>query len=108
VGVVLMVVGIAGVVISLVLASTARRTDVVLHTTSGDYVDPPRGDDPRLGRSRLAVPPLTGIERVCDPAAPYLRRYRRVRGHMAAAGQPAGGPCERREEISYRSCSSWP
>jgi hypothetical protein len=48
VGVVLMVVGIAGLVISLVLASTARRTDVVHHTTRGDYVDPPRGDDPRL------------------------------------------------------------
>jgi hypothetical protein len=48
VGAVLMVVGIAGLVISLVLASTARRTDVVHHTTSGDYVDPPRGDDPRL------------------------------------------------------------
>jgi hypothetical protein len=29
--------------------------------------------------------------RVGDPAAPYLRRYRRVRGHMAAARQPAGG-----------------
>jgi tetrahydromethanopterin S-methyltransferase subunit E len=48
VGVVLMVVGIAGLVISLVLASTARRTDVVHRTTRGDYVDPPRGDDPRL------------------------------------------------------------
>ena len=48
VGVVLMVVGIAGLVISLVLSSTARRTDVVRHTTRGDYVDPPRGDDPRL------------------------------------------------------------
>ena len=47
VGVVLMVVGIAGLVISLVLASTARRTDVVHHTTSGDYVDPASGDDPR-------------------------------------------------------------
>ena len=39
-GVVLMVVGIAGLVIWLVLASTARRTDVVHHRTSGDYVDP--------------------------------------------------------------------
>src|SRR5665647_3416016 len=67
VGVVLMVVGIAGLVISLVLASTARRTDVVHHTTSGDYVDPPRGDDPRLGRGRLAVPPVRWIERVGDP-----------------------------------------
>jgi hypothetical protein len=49
VGVVLMVVGIAGLVISLDLASTARRTDVVHHTTSRDYYEePPRGDDPRL------------------------------------------------------------
>jgi Domain of unknown function (DUF6458) len=47
VGVVLMVVGIAGLVISLVLASTARRTDVV-HHTGEDYIAPPRGDDPRI------------------------------------------------------------
>jgi len=47
-GVVLMVVGIAGLVISLVLASNARRTDVVHHTTSEDYGDPPRGGDPHL------------------------------------------------------------
>ena len=46
VGVVLMVVGIAGLVISLVLASTARRTDVVHRTAPGDYVEPPRGVDP--------------------------------------------------------------
>ena len=48
VGVVLMVVGIAGLVISLVLASTARRTDVVHHSARGDYVEPPEGRDPRL------------------------------------------------------------
>lgn len=48
VGVVLMVVGIAGLVISLVLANTARRTDVVHHSTRGDYVEPLRGDDPRI------------------------------------------------------------
>ena len=48
VGVVLMVVGIAGLVISLVLASTARRTDVVHHTEGGDYIEPPRGNDPRV------------------------------------------------------------
>jgi Domain of unknown function (DUF6458) len=48
VGVVLMVVGIAGLGISLVLASTARRTDVVHHTARGDYVEPPEGRDPRL------------------------------------------------------------
>jgi hypothetical protein len=48
VGVILMVVGIAGLVISLVLASTARRTDVVDHTAREDYVEPPPGDDPRL------------------------------------------------------------
>jgi len=48
VGVILMVVGIAGLVISLVLIGTAQRTDVVDHTAGGDYVDPPRGDDPRI------------------------------------------------------------
>jgi hypothetical protein len=48
VGVVLMVMGIAGLVISLVLASTAQRTDVVHHSARGDYVEPPRGDDPRV------------------------------------------------------------
>jgi uncharacterized membrane protein len=48
VGVVLMVVGLAGLVISLVMANTARRTDVVHHTQRTEYVDPPRSDDPRL------------------------------------------------------------
>jgi hypothetical protein len=46
--VVLMVVGIAGVVISFVMASTARRTDVVHHTARGDYVESPEGRAPRL------------------------------------------------------------
>ena len=35
VGVVLMVVGVAGLVISLIMASTARRTDVVHHSGDG-------------------------------------------------------------------------
>lgn len=48
VGIILMVVGLAGLVISLVLASSARRTDVVHHSARGDYVEPPRGDDPRV------------------------------------------------------------
>lgn len=48
VGVILMVVGIAGLVISLVLVSAARRTDVVHQTAGGDYVDPPQGDHPRV------------------------------------------------------------
>jgi uncharacterized membrane protein len=50
VGVVLMVVGIAGLVISLVMANTARRTEVVHRsgpTEYTEYVDP-RTDDPRL------------------------------------------------------------
>ena len=47
VGVVLMVVGIAGLVISLVFASTARRTDVVHHSARGEYVEPQR-EDPRI------------------------------------------------------------
>ena len=48
VGVVLMVVGIAGLVISLVLANTARRTEVVHHSAHEDSVEPPRVDDPRI------------------------------------------------------------
>src|SRR5664280_297772 len=52
-----------------------------------------RGVTTHASEGRLAVLPLTGMERVRvgDPAAPYLRRYRRVRGHMAAARHPAGG-----------------
>ena len=45
VGVVLMVVGLAGLVISLVLANTARRTDVVHRTARADYVEPLRSDE---------------------------------------------------------------
>ena len=47
VGVVLMVVGIAGLVLSLILANTARRTDVVHHEVREDLVDPAVGDDVR-------------------------------------------------------------
>ena len=47
VGVVLMVVGIVGLVLSLVMASTARRTDVVHHSTRGELGDPTTGDDAR-------------------------------------------------------------
>ena len=47
VGVVLMVVGLAGLVISLVLANTARRTDVVHHSGRDVYTEPPP-DDPRV------------------------------------------------------------
>ena len=48
VGVVLMVVGIAGLVISIILATNSRRTDVVHHSASGQYVEQPRLDDPRV------------------------------------------------------------
>ncbi len=48
VGVVLMVVGLAGLVISLVLANTARRTDVVHHSGRDVYTDPPPPDNPRV------------------------------------------------------------
>ncbi|MEO8556944.1 MAG: hypothetical protein ABI474_09760 [Actinomycetota bacterium] len=47
VGVVLMLVGIAGLIISIVLASTARRTDVIHHETRREYVEQPL-DDPRI------------------------------------------------------------
>jgi hypothetical protein len=45
VGVVLMVVGIAGVVLSLILASTARRTEVVRQSPRADYVERPPVDE---------------------------------------------------------------
>ena len=48
VGVVLMVVVIAGVVLSLIMASTARRTEVVHQTARVDQVEPQQVDDPRI------------------------------------------------------------
>ena len=48
VGVVLMVVWIAGVVISLIVTSTKRRTGVVHQTARVDYVEPKRVDDVRI------------------------------------------------------------
>jgi hypothetical protein len=59
VGVVLMVVGIAGLVITLVMANTARRTGVVDHTAGGEHLEPPRADDPRV--CRVSVLPLIEI-----------------------------------------------
>jgi len=47
VGVVLMIVGIVGLVLSLVMANTTRRTDVVHHTALGDTVETTRGDNLR-------------------------------------------------------------
>ena len=41
VGVILMVVGAIGLVLSLILASTARRTDVVHRSEGGDHTEPP-------------------------------------------------------------------
>ncbi len=48
VGVVLMVVGVAGLVISIILATTPRRTEIVDHETRREYIEPPRVDDPPL------------------------------------------------------------
>jgi hypothetical protein len=53
VGVILMVVGLVGLIISLVMASTARRSTVagqgttVQTTVRDDRVEPPLGDNPR-------------------------------------------------------------
>jgi uncharacterized membrane protein len=47
VGVVLMVVGVAGLVISLVMASSTRRTEVVHRSVRDEQVEP-RREDPRL------------------------------------------------------------
>ena len=48
VGVILMIVGIAGLVISLVMANTARRTDVVHHSVREGYTEPLSPEDPRV------------------------------------------------------------
>ncbi|MEP7034593.1 MAG: DUF6458 family protein [Dermatophilaceae bacterium] len=48
VGVVLMVVGVAGLVISLVLANTARRTEVVSREVREGYSQPLPPEDPRI------------------------------------------------------------
>ena len=45
VGVVLMVVGMVGLILSLIIATTARRTDVVHHSGRSDFGDPTMGDD---------------------------------------------------------------
>ena len=45
---VLMVVGIAGVVRSLIMASTARRTEVARQSVRVDDVEPQRVDDPLI------------------------------------------------------------
>ncbi len=47
VGVVLMVVGIVGLILSIVMANTARRTDIVHHSTHSDFANPSPGDDAR-------------------------------------------------------------
>jgi di/tricarboxylate transporter len=48
VGVVLMVVGVAGLVISVIMANTARRTDVVHHAVVGDGSETLPREDPLL------------------------------------------------------------
>jgi Domain of unknown function (DUF6458) len=48
VGVVLMVVGVAGLVISLVMFNTARRTGVGTRTVREDYTEPLPPEDPRV------------------------------------------------------------
>lgn len=48
VGVVLMVVGVAGLVISLVMFNTARRTNVVTRTVREGYTEPLPPEEPRI------------------------------------------------------------
>ncbi|MDQ1719391.1 MAG: hypothetical protein QOE89_3344 [Pseudonocardiales bacterium] len=47
VGIVLMIVGAAGLVISLILITSRRRTDVVHHRNGTTYVEPADPDLPR-------------------------------------------------------------
>lgn len=49
IGIVLMIVGALGLLISLILLTTRRRTDVVHYANGASYVEPPPpGVDPRL------------------------------------------------------------
>jgi len=48
VGVILMVIGIAGLVLSLILMSVRRRTDIVHHDTGTTYVQPVDPTEPRF------------------------------------------------------------
>jgi hypothetical protein len=47
VGVILMIVGVAGLLITLILMSTRRRTDVVYGRNRATYVEPVDTVDPR-------------------------------------------------------------
>jgi di/tricarboxylate transporter len=47
VGLVLMIVGIVGLVLTLILLSTRRRTAVVMQPQGTTYVEPPDPGDPR-------------------------------------------------------------
>lgn len=47
VGVVLMVVGIIGLVITLIMMSMRRRTDVVYNRSGASVIEPPAGPGPR-------------------------------------------------------------
>lgn len=48
VGVILMLVGIAGGLLTVVEANTRRRTDVVYREDGATYIEPNDGADPRL------------------------------------------------------------
>jgi hypothetical protein len=48
IGIVLMIVGALGLLISLIMLTTRRRTDVVHHADGATYVEPPLRTDPRL------------------------------------------------------------
>lgn len=47
IGIVLMIVGAIGLVISLILLTTRRRTDVVHHADGTTFFEPAPGHDPR-------------------------------------------------------------
>jgi membrane-bound ClpP family serine protease len=48
VGIILMIIGAVGLVISLAMASTRRRTDIVTRPGHTTYVEPNDTSDPRL------------------------------------------------------------
>ncbi|MHA3701864.1 DUF6458 family protein [Jatrophihabitans sp. YIM 134969] len=56
IGIILMIVGAIGLIISIVMMSTRRRTDVIHETTPGYAVDDPRYAQPARGRTTYVEP----------------------------------------------------
>lgn len=76
IGVILMVVGAAGLILSLVLMTRRRRTDVVTSVGNARYAEPGAVLDPRLAPPvadpRVMPPTRTTYVETADPLDPRL------------------------------------